>query len=228
MESAYSVRNLRSAALSVKPEVMPETTSDTTPETRLTRAVIVEAAIALVARDGIEALTMRQVGKAIGRAPMSLYRHVAGRDDLLLGMLDLIADQIAVPPGQDDAVEDIVAVMGALHATMRAHPWLVKVLLFEGRGSLRVTPLIERVMAGLSALGLTDTEVLEVYSMLLHYTYGECLSFDTRDKRRDTQREMPEDALEAFPHVARAAVIAADWSYDEYARNIRRLLRSIR
>ena len=65
----------------------------------LSRERIVAAAIAFVDRRGLTALTMRRLGTELGVEAMSLYRYVAGRDDLLEGMVDQMVD--AAPPGPE-------------------------------------------------------------------------------------------------------------------------------
>ncbi|MEM6985536.1 MAG: TetR family transcriptional regulator [Pseudomonadota bacterium] len=194
---------------------------------KLDRETIVEAAISLVERDGLEALSMRRVAKQLGSAPMSLYRHVRNRDDLLTAMLDTAAARIDTPATCDDPREEVVAVVMALHRTLRAEPWLVQLLLFEGQFSERIFPLIERVFAALKTL-LGDTrEVVEVYAILQHYLYGECLSYQTRAKRMAFQNAIPRDTWAAFPVTADVFASTRDHAFDEFERNVRRVLAAV-
>ena len=64
---------------------------------RLSRPAIVAAAQAVVERDGVEALTMRRVAEELGASPMALYRHVRGKDELLVLLLDELAAALARP-----------------------------------------------------------------------------------------------------------------------------------
>ena len=61
---------------------------------------VLRAAIVLADSAGIEALTMRNLGKAVGVEAMSLYNHVANKDDVLNGMFDLIVSEIELPSRQ--------------------------------------------------------------------------------------------------------------------------------
>ena len=65
----------------------------------LTREAVIDAAIAVIDRGGVRACTMRGVSTALGVEPMSLYWHVANKDDLLDGVIVRILETIAVPPG---------------------------------------------------------------------------------------------------------------------------------
>lgn len=67
------------------------------PRTRLNRDRVVRAAVELADVDGFESLTMRKLGLALGVEAMSLYNHVAGKDDLLDGMIDTVFGEIELP-----------------------------------------------------------------------------------------------------------------------------------
>ncbi len=77
--------------------------SITGPESRapLTRERVLRAAVALADEEGIDSLTMRELGLRLGVEAMSLYNHVANKDDILDGMVDLVVgrDRLACRPG---------------------------------------------------------------------------------------------------------------------------------
>ncbi|MEM9605138.1 MAG: helix-turn-helix domain-containing protein [Pseudomonadota bacterium] len=195
-----------------------------TPQPKLSRDVIVEAAIALVETEGLDALSMRRVAAHLDRAPMSLYRHVRNRDDLLTAMLDTAASRIETPDRHADPREEVVAIMVALHRRLRAEPWLVQLLLFEGRFSAHIFPLIERVFAALDTLLGDVGNVVDVYAILQHYLYGECLSYQTRAQRLAFQNALPHDTWAAYPVTARVFNATRDHAFDEFERNVRRVL----
>ena len=64
---------------------------------RLSRARVLQAAMALADDGGIESLTMRRLGEELGVGPMALYRHVANKDDLIDAMVDVVFGEIGVP-----------------------------------------------------------------------------------------------------------------------------------
>ena len=66
--------------------------------TPLTRDRVLRAAIALADETGLEAVTMRRLGQELGVEAMSLYNHVANKDDLLDGIVDLVLGDIEIPP----------------------------------------------------------------------------------------------------------------------------------
>jgi AcrR family transcriptional regulator len=76
--------------------------SSTQQRTRLNRDRVLRAAVALADEAGIEALSMRSLAQRIGVVPMALYKHVASKEELLDGMVDVIVGDIDLPtPGAD-------------------------------------------------------------------------------------------------------------------------------
>ena len=65
--------------------------------TPLSRERVLRAAVAFADENGIASLSMRKLGEALGVEAMSLYNHVANKDDLLDGMIDLVFSEIDLP-----------------------------------------------------------------------------------------------------------------------------------
>src|SRR5947209_8348112 len=74
------------------------------PESRilLSRERILRVALDLADRNGIGALSMRKLGQELGVDAMLLYRHVANKDDLLDGMVDVVFGEFGLPPSGAD------------------------------------------------------------------------------------------------------------------------------
>ncbi|MEM7188872.1 MAG: hypothetical protein AAF439_04605 [Pseudomonadota bacterium] len=194
---------------------------------KLSRTRIVEAAIGIVRTEGLDTLSMRRVAATLDAGVMSLYRHVTDRDDLLVGMLDLVAQRIDVPPTEADDRAEIVAIVMTFHRAFREDPWLVQVLLLEGRGSLLVLPLLERMFAALGRLGCDAKSSIDHYSLLLHYAYGESLSFETTERRLSNRKDWPAEAFADYPAAAAVMTASDGWAYDEFERNLKRLVAAI-
>jgi AcrR family transcriptional regulator len=132
---------------------------------------IVAAAIAIADRDGLAALSMSRLAQDLGSAPMSLYRHVANKDELLVFMQDAApGPPPELPPGWRAGLE----VWGrALRGVYYAHPWILRVT--AGRPPLEPGQLawLDR---GLSALEGTHLGVHQRYDTVmtvLNYVRGE-------------------------------------------------------
>ncbi|WP_066288253.1 TetR/AcrR family transcriptional regulator [Arthrobacter sp. B6] len=101
---------------------------DTSRRTPLNRGRVLEAAVALADGAGLEALSMRRLAEDLGVVPMALYKHVANKDELLDGMVDVIVDEIApAVPGADWKQSVRQRVLSARQALLR-HPWARQVL----------------------------------------------------------------------------------------------------
>ncbi|WP_350278689.1 TetR/AcrR family transcriptional regulator C-terminal domain-containing protein [Kribbella sp. HUAS MG21] len=109
------------------------------PRAPLSRDLVLRAAAAIADADGLEAVTMRKVGEAVGAEAMSLYHHVANKGDLLDGLVDLVMAEIdelvertAVP---DDGWQQAMRrrILGAREVMLK-HPWAPR--LFETRTTM--------------------------------------------------------------------------------------------
>ena len=76
--------------------------TQTEPRLPLSRDRILQAALELADEGGIESLTMRKLGQVLGFEAMSLYNHVANKDDVLDGILDLVLDETELPSPAGD------------------------------------------------------------------------------------------------------------------------------
>jgi AcrR family transcriptional regulator len=69
---------------------------------RLNRARVLDAAVELADREGIESVNMRNLAEQLGVVPMALYKHVANKDELLDGMVEVLVAEIEAPAGLSD------------------------------------------------------------------------------------------------------------------------------
>jgi AcrR family transcriptional regulator len=90
----------------------------------LSRDRVLRAGVALADEQGIDAVSMRRVGETLGVEAMSLYRHVAGKDDLLDGMVDEVITRFPVPALGGDWRDRLGALVRGAHRELVAHPWV--------------------------------------------------------------------------------------------------------
>jgi AcrR family transcriptional regulator len=91
----------------------------------LSRERVLRGAITLADDGGIEALSMRKLAQELGVEAMSLYNHVANKEDIVDGMLDLVANEIDPPPPPDDVDWKTAMRQSAIstHEVLMRHPW---------------------------------------------------------------------------------------------------------
>jgi AcrR family transcriptional regulator len=142
------------------------------------RPEILAAARRLIDRDGWEKLTVRRLAGELGIGTTTLYHHVRNKEDLLLLLLNVYAEQIAQPTLPADPRERVVAAAIALHETLAAWPWAVEVLTTDGFVGLLAEPAlltVETIVAGAIDAGCTPEQAVEVFRSLWYYTVGEIL-----------------------------------------------------
>jgi AcrR family transcriptional regulator len=153
------------------------------PKPGLSLERIVEAAVAVAVAEGIEAVSMSRVAKELGSSPMSLYRYVAAKDELLTLMVDaaLGATPSTPQPGEGWRA-GIERWAWTYHDALRRHPWVLRVPI----SGPPVTPnQIRWLEDGLTALhdtGLTEPEKLSVILLVSGYVRNEAtLAADIAD-----------------------------------------------
>lgn len=150
----------------------------------LSRDEVLAAALALIDADGVEALSMRRLGKALGRDPMRLYRHASSKDELLDGVVELVLSELAVPALQDvgDWEEALRRTAHAFRAIVLAHPHVVPLLVTRPLS----TPLAMRPLGTLRPLedllelfidaGFDGRGALHAYRLYIGFLYGHVLN----------------------------------------------------
>ncbi len=176
----------------------------TNPRTRLTRERVLHAAVALADAGGIASVTMRRLGEELGVEAMSLYNHVANKDELLDGMIDVVFGEIALPSGGDDWKASMrQRGVSARHALSR-HRWAIG--LMESRTSPGPATLRhhDAVIGSLRAAGFSVAMAAHAFSVLDSYIYGFALQEAT----------LPFHTAEETAQVAQ--MILARFPRDEY------------
>jgi AcrR family transcriptional regulator len=104
----------------------------------LNRERVLRAAIALADEGGIEALSMRKLAKELGVEAMSLYNHVANKDDVLDGIVDAAWGEIVVPMEEDDWKTEIREIAISVHEALLRHPWVPGLRMSQKPGPARL------------------------------------------------------------------------------------------
>jgi AcrR family transcriptional regulator len=140
----------------------------------LSRARVLRAAVDLGDRGGIDALSMRKLGQALGVDAMAIYRHVRSKDDLLDGVVEAIVGEIDQPLVGEDWKASLRQQAMAARRVMLRHPWARQVLEERGTGG---PATLARVEAALSAL-LDGGFSIEVAHHALHVLGSRIFGFN--------------------------------------------------
>ena len=182
------------------------------PRIPLSRDRVLLAAVAFADERGIGSLSMRKLGEALGVEAMSLYNHVANKDELLDGMVDLVFGEIELPSGTADwkpAMRD--RAVSARQALSR-HPWAIA--LMQSRTSPGPATLRhhDAVIGSLLDGGFSIALAAHAFSALDSYVYGFALQeaslpFDSAEETAEVAEAiMSQFPVDAYPHLARLTV----------------------
>ena len=116
--------------------------------TPVTRERAIRAAVRLADREGIDALSMRRLGLALGVEAMALYNHVANKEEILDGMVDLVVSEIDPPlDGAEWKPAFRARILSARQALLR-HPWASTAIVSRKQ----MTPMVMRYMESMGAI----------------------------------------------------------------------------
>lgn len=145
------------------------------PESRqnLTRREIISAAISLIERDGLEALTMRRLATELGCAPMSLYTHVRNRGDLIDAIVEeLIAHLDLKKQRGEDWQQVIRRTLHSYRDLAVQWPNSFELLALAPYGSSPVAPHLRNVVSSLEQAGLDPEPAREILGIVDAYASG--------------------------------------------------------
>ena len=177
------------------------------PRLPLSRERVLDAAIALADRDGIESLSMRKLGQELGVEAMSLYNHVANKDDILDGIADRVAEQIDVPVPGGDWKATVRQTAISSHEAFVRHRWACGLMMRRPRVSHVRMRWMEALLQTLREAGFSADLTHHAYHALDSHITGFTLwqvsmPFETKEELVDMAKgflqEIPADA---YPYV---------------------------
>jgi AcrR family transcriptional regulator len=143
------------------------------PRNTLSRARVVDGALALIDADGLDAVTMPGLAKHLGVGTMSLYRHVDDKNDLINAVAERVLGDVRFPDGQDDDWEGrVVGYLRALREAALAHPALARILAERGLTVGAVFEQLEQAHSILRRAGFSGTDAVRTFYTLFVYVFG--------------------------------------------------------
>ncbi len=203
----------------------PPSKSSTKPRTRLSRERILDAAVAFADARGIESLSMRKLGEALEVEAMSLYNHVASKDDLLDGMVDRVFGEIDLPSGEDDWRTAMGERAESAREALGCHPWAITLMSTRTSPGPATLRHHDAVIGCLRTAGFSITMTAHAFSLLDSYIYGYALQEATLPlgETEDETAEVAELMLaqvsgDEYPHLTEFGtehVLQAGYDYGE-------------
>jgi AcrR family transcriptional regulator len=162
----------------------------------LSKERVLQAAVALAERDGIESLTMRKLAGELGAGAMSLYHYVPNKSELLDGMIDIVFSEIELPSIDVDWKTAMRKRAISTREVLNRHRWAIGLMesrATPGPASLR---LHDAVLGCLREAGFSIEMTIQAYSVQDAYIYGFALQ----------EKNLPFDTAEQSSAVAEAQV----------------------
>jgi AcrR family transcriptional regulator len=149
----------------------------------LTRHEVLQTALALIDADGVEALSMRRIGRALDRDPMRLYRFASSKEELLDGVVELVLDELRIPATDGAGWEEVLRrTARSFRNIALAHPHVVPLLVTRPLATpLALRPLgtlrpLEQLLELLIGAGFDARGALHAYRLYMGFLQGHVLN----------------------------------------------------
>jgi AcrR family transcriptional regulator len=167
------------------------------PRSALSRERVLHAAVELADREGIDAVSMRRLAGGLGVVPMAIYKHVANKDELLDGMVEIVFAEIELPSAELDWRSAMRGRALSTREALRRHGWAIGMMESRRPGPANLRNH-NAMMGCLREAGFSFELAIHAYSVQDAYIYGFAL------QERDTGFETPDSAGEAAQRRAGA------------------------
>jgi AcrR family transcriptional regulator len=177
------------------------------PRERLNRERVLQGALAVADAGGIGALTIRSLARELGVKPMSVYHHVANKEEILDGIVDLVFGEIELPAPDGDWQPEMRRRARSARVVLRRHPWAIGLLesrTAPGPATLRHH---DRMLGILRGAGFSLEMTAHAYALIDTFVYGFALQeaglpFDGPDTVADVAGPIMERfAAGDYPHM---------------------------
>lgn len=142
------------------------------PATKLTPQRVIEGAVRLADRIGVDALTIRKIAEEIDVKPMTIYHHVPNKEAIIDGMVDAVFAEIELPPHDTDWRDAMTLRCRSMRAVLAKHPWASP--LMENRTSPGPATLThhDAVLGCLRSAGFSLEHTAHAYAVIDAFLYG--------------------------------------------------------
>jgi AcrR family transcriptional regulator len=167
--------------------------------TRLNRERVLRAAIALADEDGIEALSMRRLARTLGVEAMSLYNHVANKDEILDGIVELVAGEMDLAADEPDWRIATRRRAISAHEVFLRHPWACGLWMSRRQVGPARLRQADAVLRGFREGGFSDDLTYHAFHALQSHVSGYTLYVLGLQFDREELKELAAAFLRDFP-----------------------------
>ena len=177
---------------------------------QISREAVLAAALRLADEHGLAAVTMHAVAGRLHVTPMALYRHVADKEALLDGLVELLLTEYSPPAAEGRWDERLVALADGIRATARRHPAVFPLLLTRPAVTPAARTVRDAVQAALREGGLPDSDVARAERLISTAVLGFAASEAAGRFRQHDQSVIDEDFAELVRWLHRSLPVRGD------------------
>lgn len=175
----------------------------------LSRERVLDAAVRLADRGGLESLSMRKLGQELGVEAMALYYHFANKDEVINGMVDLVFSEIDLPAASTDWKNAMRQWARSLRDVLLRHHWALGLMESRRKPGPANLRHHDAVIGSLRSAGLDMPTIAHAYTLLDSYIYGFALfSVNLPFEPSAEVPELGRVTLQAFPVDAYPNLVA--------------------
>jgi AcrR family transcriptional regulator len=172
----------------------------------LSRGRVLRAALALADTGGIDSMSMRKLGEELGVEAMSLYNHVANKDDILDGIVDLVFSEIALPSGRGDWKPAMRKRAISAHEALLRHPWAPSLMQSRTKPGPATLRHHDSVLGSLRHAGFSLVLAAHAVSVIDGYVYGFALQqinlpLQSREQVAQVGQDILRQMAGEYPHL---------------------------
>lgn len=177
----------------------------------LSRDRVLRGAVAVADAGGIAALTIRSLAQELGVKPMSVYHHVANKEEILDGIVDQVFGEIELPTLDGEWRTEIWRRAASARQVLRQHPWAIGLLESRTNPGPATLRHHDANIGVLRAAGFSVQMTAHAYALIDSYVYGFALQeaglpFDGPDSAAEVAQPMMEQfTAGAYPHLVELA-----------------------
>jgi AcrR family transcriptional regulator len=170
---------------------------------RLTHEAITEAAIKIADAEGLDAVSIRRVAAELEARPMSLYSHIANKDELLASMAEQSVQEMLVQqPLPEDWREAVAAIARRMYATFVSHSWLILIFMQQPRFGPNATRQAKQMARAATSLSLEPAEIWLLQGTVNDYVLGHSLRATAAPTAGQLANAVPKIDVVEFPELA--------------------------
>lgn len=185
---------------------------------------MLRAAVAIADRDGVAALSMRRLAQELGVEAMSLYHHVANKEEILDGIVDLVFAEIDLPSGEQGWKVGMRQRAISVRQVLRRHRWAIGMMESRSSPGPATVRHHDAVLGVLRRAGFSVEMAAHAFSALDSYIYGfamqeSTLPFETPEQLAGVAetifRDFPADRYPYFTEIAVEHALQPGYDYGE-------------